>query len=61
MSLRACRTCKTITAESVCPNCKGTELSEDYTGLLIVIDAEESQLAKKLKIEKEGQYALKIR
>ena len=61
MSLRACRVCKTITSESVCPNCKSTDLSEDYTGLLIVLDAENSQLAKKLKVEKEGRYALKIR
>ena len=61
MSLRACRVCKTITSESVCPNCKSTDLSDDFTGVLIVIDAEKSQLAKKLNIEKEGQYALKIR
>ena len=61
MSLRACRVCKTITRESVCPSCKSTDLSEDYTGLLIVLDAANSQLAKKLKVEKEGRYALKIR
>ena len=61
MSPRACRTCKIIIDENVCPVCKGTDLSDDYSGLLIVIDPETSQLAKKIEIEKEGRYALKIR
>jgi DNA-directed RNA polymerase subunit E" len=61
MSPRSCRTCKIIIDENVCPVCKGTDLSDDYSGLLIVIDPETSQLAKKMEIVKEGRYALKIR
>ncbi len=61
MSPRACRTCKIITDENVCPICRSTDLSDDYSGLLVVLDAENSQLAKKLEIEKEGRYALRIR
>jgi len=61
MSFKACRLCKTITEENQCPNCKSTDLSEDFEGVLIIIDPEESQIAKKLKISKEGQYALKTR
>jgi len=61
MSPRACRTCKIITDENVCPICRSTDLSDDYSGLLVVIDPENSQLAKKLEIEKEGRYALRIR
>ncbi len=58
---RACRTCKIITDENVCPICKGTELSDDYSGLLIVLDPENSILAEKLEAKEAGSYALKIR
>ena len=58
---RACRNCKLITDENICPVCKGTEFSDDYSGLLIVLDAKNSILAEKLETEENGVYALKIR
>lgn len=58
---RACRKCKIIIDKSSCPICKGTDLSDDYSGLLIVLDPEGSQLAHKMEIKEEGRYALKIR
>lgn len=61
MSSRACRTCKIITEENICPICRSTDLSDDFSGLLVVLDPENSQLAKKMEIEKGGRYALKIR
>ena len=61
MSPRACRTCKIITEENICPICRSTDLSDDFSGLLVVLDPENSQLAKKLDVEKEGRYALRIR
>jgi DNA-directed RNA polymerase subunit E" len=59
--VRACRSCKNISDENICPVCKGTEFSDDYSGLLIVLDPENSILAEKLDTTEEGQYALKIR
>ena len=61
MSLRACRNCRSITERSTCPVCRSTDLSEDFSGLIIILDPKNSQLAKKLKIDKEGRYALKVR
>lgn len=58
---RACRTCKIITDENVCPICRSTDLSDDFSGLLVIMDPEGSQLAAKMKIKQEGRYALKIR
>ena len=58
---RACRNCKIIIEENVCPVCKGTDLSDDYSGLLIIFDPESSKMAQKIDIKKEGRYALKIR
>jgi len=59
--VRACRSCKNIGEESVCPVCKNTEFSDDYSGLLVVLDGENSLLAEKLNTTEAGNYALKIR
>jgi len=58
---RACRQCKIITNENVCPICKGTEFSDDYSGLLIVLEPKNSILAEKLNASEPGKYALKLR
>ncbi|MBM3292456.1 DNA-directed RNA polymerase subunit E'' [Candidatus Bathyarchaeota archaeon] len=58
---KACRLCKVLTNESTCPVCKGSELSEDYLGFVIILDPKKSQLANKMSIKEAGQYALKIR
>jgi len=36
-------------------------LSDDYSGLLVVLDPEGSQLAIKMEIKEAGRYALKVR
>jgi len=59
--MRACRHCKNINEDTVCPVCKNTEFSDDYSGLLIVVDPENSILAEKLNTKSQGNYALKIR
>lgn len=61
MSLRACRLCKILTEREICPVCRGKDLSEDYTGLLVVLDPESSELAKKLGVDDRGRYALRVR
>ncbi len=61
MAPKACRVCKIVTNENICPVCKNSELSEDFSGFVIILDPEKSQLAEKMKIEEAGRYALKIR
>ncbi|MBS7643357.1 DNA-directed RNA polymerase, subunit E'' [Candidatus Bathyarchaeota archaeon] len=61
MSEKACRNCHTLTVGSICPNCKTATLSDDWTGIAIILDSEESQIAKKLNLKKPGRYALKVR
>lgn len=58
---KACRRCHYITEENMCPNCKSTDLSEDFSGLVIIFDPENSIIAKTLKIEKKGCYAIRVR
>ena len=56
----ACRKCKMLTTEKACPNDGSTELSSEWSGLIIVIDQEKSQVAKTLGIVRPGRYALKV-
>jgi DNA-directed RNA polymerase subunit E" len=61
MSLRACRECNTITDEKICPNCRSSDLSEDFSGILIIINPDGSRIAEKAGLKREGVYALKVR
>jgi DNA-directed RNA polymerase subunit E" len=56
----ACRKCKALTTEKACPNDGSTELSNEWSGLIIIISPEKSQVAKTLGIVKPGRYALKV-
>ncbi|MBS7657964.1 MAG: transcription elongation factor subunit Spt4 [Candidatus Bathyarchaeia archaeon] len=58
---KACRNCKLISSGPICPNCKSTNLSEDWSGLLIIINPEVSEVAKKIGIKTAGKYALRVR
>jgi DNA-directed RNA polymerase subunit E" len=58
---KACRDCNFITGADICPNCGGTSLSDDWTGYVVVLDPENSEIAKRLSITKPGKYALKVR
>ncbi|MDQ3909338.1 MAG: transcription elongation factor Spt4 [Thermoproteota archaeon] len=57
---KACRKCKVITTGKVCPNCKSTDLSVDWSGIILVFDAQNSLVAKTLDIATPNKYALKV-
>ncbi|MBT0159013.1 DNA-directed RNA polymerase, subunit E'' [Candidatus Bathyarchaeota archaeon A05DMB-2] len=61
MSEKACTNCHLITKENVCPKCRSTSLSEDFSGIVIVFDPENSAIAKAMSIKDKGRYALKVR
>ncbi|MDW8072738.1 MAG: transcription elongation factor subunit Spt4 [Nitrososphaerota archaeon] len=43
-----------------CENCGSTNLTTSYSGIIIMIKPESSELAKLLGIEKPGKYAIKV-
>ncbi|MEM2173589.1 MAG: transcription elongation factor subunit Spt4, partial [Candidatus Pacearchaeota archaeon] len=54
---KGCKKCKQVFENlEVCPEC-GEKLTQSWKGLLIVVDPEQSEIAKKLNIKKEGKYA----
>ncbi len=61
MTEKACKNCRYISNGPVCPNCKSTNLSDDWTGLAIIIDPEGSEIAKKMRIKSPGRYAVRVR
>jgi DNA-directed RNA polymerase subunit E" len=61
MNKKACTNCHFITKDNVCPKCRSTSLSEDFNGIVIIFDPENSAIAKAMSIKKNGRYALKVR
>ncbi len=49
-----------LTNEKVCPNDKSTELSDEWSGLIIILDPAHSNVAQTLGITTPGRYALKV-
>ncbi len=59
-ALKACKVCSFITDEDVCPRCRG-ETSKDWQGYVVIVDHEKSEIAKKMGIDTNGRYALRVR
>ena len=51
--MKACTVCKLITDKDHCERC-GSPTSDNWSGLLIITDPEESRVAKELNIHPEG-------
>ncbi|MCD4740213.1 DNA-directed RNA polymerase, subunit E'' [archaeon] len=58
---KACKKCKHIIEKgTVCPVCQNTDLTTNWKGFAIIIDPENSEIAKKLEITVAGKYALRL-
>lgn len=60
MTEYACRKCHMITEEKRCPRC-GEATSPDWSGYVVILDPEKSEIAKRLNITEKGRYALRVR
>lgn len=58
--MNACTHCKRLTTKDVCDVCNNPT-SDNWSGLLIITDPEESELARELNIELPGEYCLIVR
>lgn len=56
----ACKKCRAITVGKVCPICKSTELSSDWSGTIVIFDSKNSLVASTLQISSPHKYALKV-
>ncbi|MFW9995373.1 MAG: transcription elongation factor subunit Spt4 [Candidatus Odinarchaeota archaeon] len=59
---RACKTCSIIVTGEQCPICKSnSSLSSNFSGLIIILDSEESDVCHKINKTITGNYAIRVR
>ena len=58
--LKACKHCSFITEEDVCPLC-GNQTSKEWQGYVIILDHTKSVIAKRMGINVNGKFALRVR
>ncbi len=58
---KACKTCKIFAKSNECPLCHSKDLTTSWKGRVIVLDINKSEIAKKMGIKVQGEYAIKTR
>jgi DNA-directed RNA polymerase subunit E" len=60
---KVCKKCKIFVEKDQCPVCgaQGSQLSTSWQGRINIIDKDKSQIAQNMEIEKNGEYAIKVR
>ena len=61
MKRKACKRCSTLFEGNKCPNCESTDSTDSWKGIIHVLNPEESEISKKIKINKKGVYAIKTK
>ena len=62
MEGKACKNCRLIiTHGDQCPLCNGTELTTKWSSYAIIVNAEKSDIAKKLNVTMNSTFALNIK
>ncbi len=56
----ACKRCKFLYDGEECPACKTAQPVQNWKGRIAVIDTKNSDIAKKIGAEQEGEYAIKV-
>ena len=59
--IKACKKCKTLYEGDKCPSCECTEFVEGWRGKAVILNPEQSEIAKKVNIIKAGTYAIKTK
>jgi DNA-directed RNA polymerase subunit E" len=61
MPKKVCKNCKIFVSGNECPLCKGNNFTESWQGRINIVDANKSEIAKKIGINTKGEYVLKSR
>lgn len=61
MKKKVCKNCKLFVEGDVCPICKTSQFSNNWQGRIYILDAEKSEIGKKIGIKVKGEYAIKVR
>ena len=59
---KACKKCMLIIEKGArCPICKSKELSTSFKGEIIIFDPKNSKIAKEIKANSPGKYAVRVK
>lgn len=58
---KACKNCRVFAKTNECPICKGKDLTTGWKGRIVIENSEKSEIAKKMNIKINGDYALKTK
>ncbi len=61
MKIKVCRNCKLIVEGDICPICKKGSFTNNFNGLVTILDAKRSKVAKKMGFEHNGDYVIKVK
>ena len=61
MGLKSCKQCRTIFEGSKCTECGSTEFTDSFKGKITVLNPEQSEIAKNLKLTKKGFFSIRLR
>ena len=61
IKIKACAQCRRIYEGDKCPACGETVTSETIKGKVYIFDTDKSDVAKNMKINKPGEYAIKTK
>ncbi|MEM4268327.1 MAG: transcription elongation factor subunit Spt4 [Candidatus Woesearchaeota archaeon] len=61
MKKKVCKSCKIFVEGNECPLCKGQSFSTTWLGRVFIIDANKSEVAKRMGTTVKGEYAIKVR
>lgn len=61
MAKKACKNCKAVYEGDKCPLCGSQDSTESWKGRVIILNPEQSEIAKKMKINKKGMHAIKTK
>lgn len=57
---KACKNCKLIYEGDTCPSCGKKDTTDAFKGKVEIVDSEKSEIGKKLNVNKNGIYAIKV-
>lgn len=58
-STKACKQCGTIYEGSKCPKCGSEDHSTSFKGKIIILNPDESEIAKHIKRKEKGVFAIR--
>ena len=60
MAKLACKICKKLFMGDRCPDHPESKPADNWKGRVIILDPENSEIAKKMNITEKGEYAIRI-